>query len=106
MFYAVCKLGEAMKAKGTKFFSNRASAEKYLHTFDRPRQYAAKTIHSQNGEEPDYDYGYFCLSQDSIWWEEHNVQVENKHAGYEKLSLKWETRIYNEYHVVEIEVEE
>lgn len=104
MFYAVCKPGEVMKAKGTKFFSNKASAKKYLHTFDRPRQYAVKTLHYP--DKPDDTYGYFCLSQDSIWWEEHNVQVENKRAGYEKLTLKWETRIYNEYHIVEIEVEE
>lgn len=102
--YAVCKIGEVIKAKGTKFFSNKSSAETYLHTFDRPRAYATFTTHPKDRQ--GYSYGYFCLSKESIEWAERNVRNENKHEGYEYVTIQWDTKIYNEYNIVEIYVEE
>lgn len=104
IIYAVCKSGEVMHAKTTRFFNNKTAAETYLHTFDRLRQYATFTTHPKNRE--GYSYGYFCISNESIAWAERNVQNENKHEGYEYITLQWDTRIYNEHHIIEIQVEE
>jgi hypothetical protein len=104
IIYAVCKIGEVIKAKGTKFFNNKSSAETYLHTFDRPKAYATFTTHPKDRQ--GHSYGYFCLSKESIEWAERNVRNENEHEGYEYETIQWDTKIYNEYHIVEIHVEE
>lgn len=104
IIYAVCKMGEVMKIKGTKFFNNKSSAENYLHTFDKPQEYATFTTHPKTGK--GHSYGYFCLSNKSIEWVEHNVRDENEHEGYEYITVQWSTKIYNEYYIVEVQVEE
>ena len=107
--FAVTTKGQVIDAHGTKFFLNRNSAEEYRHNFDKLGDCALVTYHDPILHAQTYEH--ICCSAQAIKNLRDEVSRFNRCNAYQKdkvyATIEWVgTKIKNEYHIVEIEVEE